>query len=103
MKVFVLLSLTMLLAALLYLDFKLTSVNQVSDVVQKDYLEHEYIITKKDETGYYGKSTDGLRIYFKKEKVTPGHELKVDDHIIVYFEEDRKDGLVKVEGLKVSK
>lgn len=98
MRLVVLSILTVLLGVLIYVKFSYPQSTEVFNNQQKEYSTHEYVITKIDQDGYYGKSEDGKKIYFTKEKVDSGQKLKVKDTIIVYFEKgERVDGLVKVE------
>ncbi|MBT2755208.1 hypothetical protein [Mesobacillus foraminis] len=98
MRLVVLSILTVLLGVLIYINFSSPNSKEVFNDQEKEYSTREYVITRIDEDGYYGKSEDGQKIYFKKEKVESGQNLKVNDPIIVYFEKDgRVDGLVKVE------
>jgi hypothetical protein len=100
MRLLILSLLSVLLGILIYLNFTFNTAKSVSNV-EKDYLTQEYIITKVDESGYFGESDDGRRIYIKKENANLPESLKENDNIVVYFEkESRKDGLIKVEKLK---
>ena len=101
MRAFILILLTVFLGILVFLKVEMNEAKQASDVVEKEYFTQEYIITKIDDDGYYGKSEDDKGIFFKKELVPTEIKLEVHDPVLIYFEKsERIDGVVKVESRK---
>jgi lipopolysaccharide export system protein LptC len=101
MRVIILILLTLFLGLLVFLKVEMNEAKQASNVVEKEYFTQEYIITKIDDAGYYGKAENDERIFFKKEHVPAGSVLKVNDPVVIYFEKDERiDGVVKVETRK---
>lgn len=100
MRVFILVTLSLFLGILLFLKGELEEAKQASNEIQVHYFTQEYVITKMTEDRCYGKAADDKEIFFKKELVQlpSGSKLKVDDRVIVYFENGKRtDGVLKVE------
>ncbi|MBS8264047.1 hypothetical protein DYI25_06320 [Mesobacillus boroniphilus] len=98
MRMLFLFLLTLLLGLMIFLKFEMNEARKVSDEVETVYFTEEYTINKTDESGYYGESTDGKSIYFKKEKVPANENIKSGDSVLVYFDKSgRIDGPVKIE------
>ncbi|ESU33688.1 hypothetical protein G3A_05650 [Bacillus sp. 17376] len=98
MRVVLLVLLTLLLGLMVYLKFEMDEARKVSNEVESEYFTEEFIINKTDKTGYYGKSTDGKSIYFKKEKVAANVQIQNGDSVRLYFDKSgRIDGPVKIE------
>jgi hypothetical protein len=98
MRVLLLFLLTLLLGLMVFLKFEMDEARKVSNEVETDYITEEFIINKSDDSGFYGKSTDGKSIYFKKEKVPAYLKIQSGDSVLVYFDKSgRIDGPVKVE------
>lgn len=98
MRVFILILLTLFLALLVFLKLELNDANKASNEIKQEYFTQEYIIKDIDDSGYYGQAENGKNIYFKKEYISPGLTLQIEDIVIVYYEKGKRiDGLIKVE------
>ncbi|WP_226674623.1 hypothetical protein [Mesobacillus jeotgali] len=98
MRVLMLFLLTLLLGLMVFLKFEMDEARQVSNEVETHYFTEEYTINKVDSSGYYGESSDGKSIYFKKEKVKAYQNIENGDAVILYFDKSgRIDGPVKIE------
>jgi hypothetical protein len=98
MRVLLLILLTLFLGVMVYLNFELYEANKVSNEIETKYFTEEYTINKADESGFYGESTDGKSIFFKKEKVSASQSIKKGDTVLLYFDKSRRiDGPIKIE------
>ncbi|WLR57173.1 hypothetical protein LC048_10100 [Mesobacillus subterraneus] len=98
MRILLLFLLTLLLGLMVFLKFEMDEARKVSNEVETDYFTEEFIINKSDDTGYYGESTDGKSIHFKKEKISNKVNIKSGDSVLLYFDKrGRIDGPVKIE------
>lgn len=97
MRVLFLFLLTMLLGLMIYLKVEMDEAKRASNEAETEYITEEYTISKSDDSGYYGASSDGKSIYFKKEKVPSQEKIQSGDSVIVYFDKSgRIDGPVKI-------
>lgn len=98
MRLLFLCLLTLLLGLMIYLKFEMEEARKVSSEVETEYFTEEYTIDKSDDSGYFGKSTNGKSIYFKKEKVSADEKIRAGDTVTLYFDKSgRIDGPVKIE------
>jgi hypothetical protein len=62
---------------------------------------YDYVITGKDNQGYYGKSlNDDTNIFLVQSNLPDGMELNENDHIRVSFPNEQWDVITKIEKLK---
>ena len=98
MRVLFLFLLTLLLGLMIYLKVEMDEAKRASNETETQYFTEEYTISKRDGSGYYGASSDGKSIYFKKEKVPAQEKIQSGDSVLVYFDKSgRIDGPVRIE------
>jgi hypothetical protein len=98
MRILLLFLLTLLLGLMVFLKFEMDEAQKVSNEVETDYVTEKFIINKSDDSGFYGESTDGTSIYFKKEKLPAFVKIQSGDSVLVYYHKSgRIDGPVKIE------